>query len=143
MRALMSRPAAVVQLAANLLQHVTYTHKTLPVQGLSMLKMQDCVLGEAYYLGEFPVSCTWLEIQFPDGRKVDGAALVMSDSAELGLALALCDGILAHAGPGCTDVALLVEDGLRICERERSIRDAMLAKTQVNFSTVSVEEGVE
>jgi alpha-D-ribose 1-methylphosphonate 5-triphosphate synthase subunit PhnG len=132
-------PGSVIRLAAEISQNLTYSHKSLPQEGLSMLKMQDTVFGEAYYLGEFPLSSAWIEMCFPDGRQVDGSALVMSDSTELALALAICDGVLAHGGPRCADVMSLVEEGMRIREQEGRVRNAMLAKTLVNFSVLSSE----
>jgi len=133
-------PSIVICLAAELSQNLRYSHKSLPQDGLSMLKMQDSVFGEAYYLGEFPISSAWIELHFPDGRKMDGAALVMSDSTELAIALAICDGVLAHEGPRSGDVATLVDEGMRIREEEDKVRNAMLAKTQVNFAALSSEE---
>ena len=134
------RASAVVGLANEILEQVTYRHKALPQEGLGMLKMQDSVLGNAYYLGEFPLSCAWLELQFPDGRQVEGAGQTMSDSTEFAVALAICDGVLANDGPRAADVASLVEQGIEIRRQEDRIRNAMLQKTLVNFSALGAEE---
>jgi alpha-D-ribose 1-methylphosphonate 5-triphosphate synthase subunit PhnG len=108
--------------------------KVLPQNGLGMLKMRDSALGDAYYLGEFPLSSCWVKVITDDHSEAEGAALVMDDRVEYAERLALCDAVLSARLPGWQAVANLILEG---CSRRREInkeRNAMLTRTRVDFS---------
>lgn len=110
------------------------TPKALPQEGLGLLKMRDSALGDAFYLGEFPLATCWLSITTLDGTAAEGAATVMDDRIERAEQMALCDAVLSARLPGWEAVAQLIQEGR---ERRRSMareRKSMLAKTRVDFS---------
>jgi len=110
------------------------TPKALPQEGLGLLKMRDSALGDAFYLGEFPLATCWLSITTKDGTSAEGAATVMDDRIERAEQMALCDAVLSAHLPGWEAVEQLIEEG---CERRHSTareRKSMLARTRVDFS---------
>ncbi|MBV9385992.1 MAG: phosphonate C-P lyase system protein PhnG [Chroococcidiopsidaceae cyanobacterium CP_BM_ER_R8_30] len=84
-------------------------YKALPQSGLSLLRMEDGVFHEPYYLGEIPISSAWIELTNSANQSFEGAAQVMSNSAELAIALAVCDAVMAHQLPGWQEVAGLIQ----------------------------------
>ncbi|MFT6030417.1 MAG: alpha-D-ribose 1-methylphosphonate 5-triphosphate synthase subunit PhnG [Oleiphilaceae bacterium] len=108
--------------------------KTLPQSGLGMLKMRDTALGEAFYMGEFPLSNCWVSIRTEDGHEAEGAAWIMDDRAERAEQMALCDAVLSARLPGWEQVEDLLEIGLQVQEDESRERKSLLAKTRVDFS---------
>lgn len=110
------------------------TPKALPQEGLGLLKMRDSALGDAFYLGEFPLATCWLSITTKDGTSAEGAATVMDDRVERAEQMALCDAVLSARLPGWEAVEQLIEEGR---DRRHSMareRKSMLAKTRVDFS---------
>jgi len=107
---------------------------SLPQAGLGQLKLNDGAFHEPFYLGEFPVTKAHLTITLPDGKSVEGAAIMMSDDIEHVESLALCDAILTHELTGCDAIAELVIEGEALAQQETDKRHAMLAKTRVDFS---------
>lgn len=133
--ALASLPATeVIALAQRLAQGWQRHYLTLPEQGLGMLPLQESTLHQAFYLGEFPVARAWVTLTLPDGTQAQGAAHVMQDNAALAEALAICDAILSGQLPGAEAVAHAVAQGQAIRTQVQANRNAMLAKTHVNFS---------
>ena len=108
--------------------------KSVPQSGLGMMKLKDTAFNEVFYLGEFPLATSWLEITTPDGDKAEGAAQVMDDRVELAQALALCDAVLSSKLPGWELVYELVEQGVAINKTSNRERKMMLARTRVDFS---------
>ena len=108
--------------------------KTLPQSGLGMLKMRDTALGEAFYMGEFPLSNCWVSIRTEDGHEAEGAAWIMDDRAERAEQMALLDAVLSARLPGWEQVEDLLEIGLQVQEDESRERKSLLAKTRVDFS---------
>ena len=108
--------------------------KSVPQSGLGVMKLKDTAFNEAFYLGEFPLATSWLEVTTPDGKKTEGAAQVMDDRVELAEALALCDAVLSSQLPGWEQVYNLVEQGVAINKKSNRERKMMLARTRVDFS---------
>ncbi|MBD2772710.1 phosphonate C-P lyase system protein PhnG [Iningainema tapete] len=133
-------PHKLVSLAEDLTSNMSVNYKSLPEAGLSLLQMEDGVFHEPYYLGEIPVASAWIEITNSRDESFEGAAQVMSDSADLAVALAICDAIMAHQLPGWQKVADLIDKGIEKRTLEEAQRGAILAKTKVNFSLLSQEE---
>lgn len=99
-----------------------------------MLRLRDGALGEAFYLGEFPVSCAWLQLSLPDGRTAQGAAQILDDNMELVEAIAICDGILSANLPGENEILDALHRGMSIRNQTGKIRKHMLKNTRVDFS---------
>ncbi len=114
--------------------------KALPQSGLGMLKMQDGAFGEPFYLGEFPLSTAWVEVNTPEGHTAEGAAQVMDDRPELIEALALCDAILANQLPGWHVLVDLLEAGQSQRQNIANERKQILASTMVDFSMLDETE---
>lgn len=140
-RALTAHPPEVVfTLASELSQTWQVSHEALPKTGLSLLKLQDSVFQETYYLGEIPLSTAWVKLQDATGNIWSGAAQVMSDIPDLATALAICDAVLQHQLPGWSQVAERVYQGQALYQRQDHLRGAMLTRTRVDFSLLSQEE---
>jgi alpha-D-ribose 1-methylphosphonate 5-triphosphate synthase subunit PhnG len=108
--------------------------KTLPQSGLGMLKMRDTALGEAFYMGEFPLSNCWVSVRTEHGHEAQGAAWIMDDRAERAEQMALCDAVLSARLPGWEQVEDLLGIGFKVQEDESRERKSLLAKTRVDFS---------
>jgi len=108
--------------------------KALPQAGLGMLKMRDSALGDAFYLGEFPLATCWVTVVTEAGDTAEGATLIMDDRIERAEQLALCDAVLSARLPGWQRVAELVELGVERRNEWARERKSMLARTRVDFS---------
>ncbi|MEZ5584841.1 MAG: phosphonate C-P lyase system protein PhnG [Candidatus Competibacteraceae bacterium] len=108
--------------------------KALPQAGLGMLKMRDSALGEAFYLGEFPLATCWITVVTEAGDMAEGAALIMDDRVERAEQLALCDAVLSARLPGWQQVAELLAQGAERLQDVTQERKSMLARTRVDFS---------
>jgi alpha-D-ribose 1-methylphosphonate 5-triphosphate synthase subunit PhnG len=108
--------------------------KALPQSGLGMLKLRDTTLGEAFYLGEFPLASCWLSITTEEGEHAEGSAMVMDDRVDRAEQMALCDAVLSAQLPGWEKVAALIEQGVALRTRQTHERKAILARTRVDFS---------
>lgn len=137
-RALLRVPAEqVIALADTLVEQFKLTHVAIPRNGLMLMRMQESVFSEDYYLGELPVSSAWIALTDREGQQVQGAAQIMDDREELAVAMAVCDAVLSNRLQGWRAVAELVDQGAELIAEERHIRKAMLARTRVDFSLVS------
>jgi alpha-D-ribose 1-methylphosphonate 5-triphosphate synthase subunit PhnG len=110
------------------------TPKALPQIGLGMLKLRDSTLGDAFYLGEFPLATCWLSVITEDGEHAEGSALVMDERVDRAEQMALCDAVLSSQLPGWERVAALIEQGMELRARQIRERKAILARTRVDFS---------
>ena len=127
----------VLTLADDLATHLTVEHRAIPRSGLMLMRMQESVLAEDYYLGELSVSSAWVALTDASGTTVQGAAQIMEDHQDLAIAIAICDGVLAHRLEGWESVDRLVRTGAGQLDEEHRVRKAMLARTRVDFSLVS------
>jgi len=146
LRALLARPAERIQtLAQQLCEQGGWqlSPKALPQTGLGMLQLTDSALQDGYNLGEFPFSSAWLTITLPDGRRVEGAAQVMDDRVALAEALAVCDAVLRHCLPGREAVEDELSAGHADLITQQRERDAMLARTRVDFSLLDSNDDDE
>lgn len=112
-----------------------------PEAGLGLLKFKESALNESFYLGEFPVATSSVELTLSDGEAVRGAAQVLDDDADYATLLAIADAVLANELTGSDELMGLVALGEEVLAREQSIRQAMLARTKVDFSLLSMAEG--
>nr|MBF0223585.1 phosphonate C-P lyase system protein PhnG [Desulfobulbaceae bacterium] len=127
-------PEKLTAQVAALTEEWHITPRSLPQSGLAMLKIRESAGGESFYLGEIPLTTTWLEIRDPDGSTAQGAAQIMADNLDLARVLAICDGILAGKLIGHEIVSALVRQGWQRCQAEEQKRRGMLATTRVDFS---------
>jgi alpha-D-ribose 1-methylphosphonate 5-triphosphate synthase subunit PhnG len=133
-------PQKLISLAETLTIGWQVNYKSLPQAGLSLLQMEDGVFHQPYYLGEIPVASVWIELSNSNDSRFEGAALVMDDSLELAVALAVFDAVMVYQLPGWRKVADLIELGLKKRAQEEGHRSAMLAKTKVDFSLLNQQE---
>ena len=64
----------------------------------------------------------------------------MSDDPELAEHLAICDSVLSAKLSGHEQINELIQEGLRIREKQQKVRNAMLASTKVDFSLLDTVE---
>ncbi len=118
----------------------TITPVQLPQTGLAMLQLRDSAFNDPYFLGEIPLASAWISIRTQDNQEYQGAAQLMDDDQDKIEALAACDAILAHQLPGWLALYQLVEIGMDDLNKEQRLRDAMLAKTRVDFALLNATE---
>lgn len=116
---------------------------SLPQAGLGMLKLRDGAGHQPFYLGEFPLARAAVAVIPDDGREYAGAAQVMGDSADLAESLAILDAVLANRLPGWREVARRVEAGMVRLREVARVRNAMLARTRVEFASLSQAEDAD
>jgi alpha-D-ribose 1-methylphosphonate 5-triphosphate synthase subunit PhnG len=137
LRALSAHPPEQLQALVNELADQggwQISPKALPQSGLGMLQLTDSALQDNFNLGEFPLSTAWVVIRLADGRNVEGAAQVMDDRHQLAEQLAVCDAVLRHCLPGHERVEQAIAKGMATLARIDRERQAMLARTRVDFS---------
>jgi alpha-D-ribose 1-methylphosphonate 5-triphosphate synthase subunit PhnG len=138
LRALTAHPKSAVMAVASLASSGCTVRPLAPAQeGLALLTLRDAVFGERFHLGEVPLGEARVEVTAADGRSGRGAARVLDDDAELAVALAVCDAVLAHDLPGAAEVRRLVEDGAVRRDAEDARRRALLDRTRVDFALLS------
>jgi alpha-D-ribose 1-methylphosphonate 5-triphosphate synthase subunit PhnG len=108
--------------------------KALPQSGLGMLKLRDTTLGDAFYLGEFPLATCWLSVTTDEGECAEGSAMVMDERIDRAQQMALCDAVLSAQLPGWERVVALIEQGQELRAQQARERKAILARTRVDFS---------
>lgn len=113
---------------------------SLPQSGLSLLKLRDAALLDAWYPGEVPLARAHVRVRASDGREVEGAAQLIDDRARLARHIAILDAVLAGRLPGWEAAAALLESGGAVREAEAGERRALLAATRVDFSPLSASE---
>ncbi len=115
-----------------------------PVQltqtGLAMLQLRDSAFNDPYFLGEIPLASAWVELVTSDGGRFQGAAQLLDDDSEKIELLAVCDAVLAHRLPGWQALHQLLEMGLQQLSEQQTVRNAMLAKTRVDFALLNTAE---
>ncbi len=115
----------------------TITPVQLPQTGLAMLQLRDSAFNDPYFLGEIPLASAWVTISTEDKLEYQGAAQLMDDDREKIEALAVCDAVLAHQLPGWLALYHLVEIGMAELTKEQNLRNALLAKTRVDFALLN------
>ena len=134
-RALASHPTdELLALAAELTARYPAEPLVVPQAGLAMLPLRDSVAGQPFNLGELPLSVAHVSLTCPDGTTVTGGAALMRDDADLAVALAVIEGVLAARLEGWEPIAELVSQGLAAMAREATVRRSMLARSKVDFA---------
>ncbi len=112
-----------------------------PVQlsqaGLAMLQLCDSAFNDPYFLGEIPLATAWIEITTEQGERFQGAAQLMDDDQERIEILAICDAVLANQLPGWQTLYRIMEIGMKELVEKQNLRNAMLAKTRVDFDLLN------
>lgn len=129
-----SEPAHIKALAKQVSDGCEITDLHIPKAGLGLLQLRDSALGDAYFLGEIPVTKAHLRIQSPNGKVAEGAAICMDDRAGLTRAMAILDGVLAAKLPGWELVEQSLQAGAIQVQADAAIRRANLSATKVDFS---------
>lgn len=112
---------------------------SLPVSGLAMMQLRESVNGDAFNLGEIPMSSASVELELGDGKSVSGAANAMIDDADLVTWMAVCDAALRHELAGREKIEALVDEGLAKLQKDQDIRQSILHRTKVRFSLLNEE----
>ena len=112
-----------------------------PVAGLAMMRLKESVNGDAFNIGEIPLSTAIVKLQVDEHHSVMGASHIMADDLELATALAVCDAILTHDLPGGEVLQDLYREGLQTLDRERDIRQSILNRSRVRFALLNEEGG--
>ena len=124
----------VQSLGDRLTEGWTVRHVAIPKSGLMLLRMEEAVLGEDFYLGEIPVAYSRVELELPDGTVAQGGAQILDDAEANAVAFAVCDAVLSAELPGADEVRALVEEGAEELRQRDKVRRGMLSRTQVDFS---------
>lgn len=132
--------AEVIRLAEGLADQHEIRLKRLPKAGLAMMRARDSVRGQAFNLGELPMSRAHVEITDSYGATHEGGAHVMQDHEALAVAIAVCDAVLASRLHGWSGVDELVKRGAERIRRQSRVRRAMLERTRVSFSLMNQDD---
>ncbi|MEJ2403648.1 MAG: phosphonate C-P lyase system protein PhnG [Candidatus Thiodiazotropha sp.] len=145
MRALTAHEAVEIHgLAERLVQGCEVRHQSLPQAGLGLLTLSDGAFNEPYYLGEFPLSISCIELHLSNGQRAQGGAQVMVDDADLARSLAILDAVLASRLPGWEEAADLIRTGEEKRREQAQRRNRILTSTRVDFSLLgTVDKGDE
>lgn len=127
----------VIELADRLAGALRPQPCALPRSGLQLLTLRDAVAHELFYLGEIPVVSAHVSLAAPDGAPAEGGAIVMDNDTDYAVALAILDGVLAHALPGREEARALVKEGEEALAARHAERAEILARTRVDFSLMS------
>lgn len=130
----------VAAVAADCTRECRVEDISLPQSGLSLLKLRDAALLDAWYLGEIPLARAHVRLHAHDGRQAEGGAQLLDDRARLARQIAILDAVLSARLPGWEGAAALLEKGRVRCERERAERQALLAATRVDFAILNAVE---
>ncbi len=112
----------------------------LPQSGLGLLQLQDSALGDRYFLGEIPLARAHVRLVHADGQSTEGAAQLLDDRASLARAIAILDAVKAAQWPGSERVDALLQAGLTHWQGIEASRNALLARTRVDFALLGANE---
>ena len=132
-----SEPARIKALAKEVSAACTITDLHIPKAGLGLLQLRDSAMGDAYFLGEIPVTKAHVRIHSPNGKVAEGAAICMDDRVGLTRAMAILDGVLAAQLPGWELVEHSLHAGATQVQTDAALRRANLSATKVDFSLLS------
>jgi alpha-D-ribose 1-methylphosphonate 5-triphosphate synthase subunit PhnG len=131
-------PADRLQLAAQALaERYPVKVTSVPTSGLAMMRIRESVNGDAFNLGEIPLSSATVELDLGDGRTALGGAHVMADDAELAVWMAIADAAVANELPGSEAILGLYHEGLAVLQADQDIRQSILERTQVRFTLLN------
>lgn len=129
-----SEPSQIKALARQVTAGCNIIDLHIPKAGLGLLQLRDSALGDAYFLGEIPVTKAHVRIQSPSGKSVEGGAVCMDDRVGLTRAMAILDGVLAAKLPGWEMVEQSLHAGAAQVQADTALRRANLSATKVDFS---------
>lgn len=130
-------PAHIKALAKQVSSGCSIVDLHIPKAGLGLLQLRDSALGDAYFLGEIPVTKAHLRIHSPNGQVAEGAAICMDDRVGLTRSMAILDGVLAAQLPGWELVEHSLHTGSSLVQQDAALRRANLSATKVDFSLLS------
>lgn len=140
-RALTAHPSKdLIALAEVLTLEASVTLLQLPQAGLGLMTFKESAFHDQFYLGEFPLSSCHVDLHYAGDVCGVGHAQVMMDDAELAKALAILDAILANQLPNWQQVYQYLVQGQAQRTQLDQLRNTMLEKTRVNFSTLDAVE---
>jgi len=128
---------SVLAAAAQLVEGVSITPVTPAESGLALLQWRDAVMHQPFFLGEVPMAHAAVSLRNHRGERIEGGAVVMADDSELAQALAVLDAVWAHRWPGAEAVDALARQGAQVRGALHAERQAMLARTRVDFSLMT------
>lgn len=131
-------PSHIKALARQVTVGCEITDLHIPKAGLGLLQLRDSALGDAYFLGEIPVTKAHVRIQSPSGKSVEGGAVCMDDRVGLTRAMAILDGVLAAKLPGWEMVEQSLHAGAAQVQADSALRRANLSATKVDFSLLGM-----
>lgn len=127
----------VIDVAERLAEQHQVRLQRVPKAGLAMMRLRDSVQGQAFNLGEIPLSQAHVQVSDVQGNAHEGAAQIMRDHEALAVAMAVCDAILAARLDGWREAYALVERGTQAIESESRVRRTMLERSRVSFSLMN------
>lgn len=133
-------PAHIKALAKQVSLNCEIVDLHIPKAGLGLLQLRDSALGDAYFLGEIPVTKAHVRIHSPSGQVAEGAAQCMDDRVALTRAMAILDGVLAAKLPGWESVEQSLQIGALHVQADAELRRANLNATKVDFSLLGTME---
>ncbi len=111
-----------------------------PAAGLAMLRIRESVNGDAFNLGEIPLSTASVELSLGDGEVARGAAHVMADDQDLATMLAVADAALSRSLPGSEPLFELLAEGMQELQSEQDVRQSIADRSKVRFALLN-EDG--
>ncbi|MEW6205237.1 MAG: phosphonate C-P lyase system protein PhnG [Pseudomonadota bacterium] len=133
-------PAHIKALAKQVSAGCNISDLHIPKAGLGLLQLRDSALGDAYFLGEIPVTKSHVRIHHPEGKVAEGAAVCMDDRVGLTRAMAILDGVLSAKLPGWELVERSLHTGASQVQADTALRRANLSATKVDFSLLGALE---
>ncbi|MBI5255876.1 MAG: phosphonate C-P lyase system protein PhnG [Burkholderiales bacterium] len=128
---------AVLRTATQLSEGLTVTPLQPAEAGLALMQWRDAVQHQPFFLGEVPMARAAVALVDHRGERAEGGAVVMADDAELAQALAVLDAVFAHRWPGADVVDALAARGAQAREELRTVRQAGLQRTRVDFALLA------
>jgi phosphonate C-P lyase system protein PhnG len=110
---------------------------SVPTAGLAMMRVKESVNGDAFNLGEIPLSTASVELEIGNGEIVSGAAHVMADDADLAVLMAISDAVLANRLDGQEALVELLQEGLAELRHDQDIRQSILERSRVRFALLN------
>lgn len=129
----------VIGLAERLAERYAVRLKRVPKAGLAMMRLRDSVQGQAFNLGELPLSSAHVVFTDKDGNEHEGGSQITRDHEALAVAVAVCDAVMASGVEGCGEVSALIREGSEAVRQESRIRRSMLERSRVSFSLMNQE----
>lgn len=131
---------AVLALAEALVAGRTLEHLQVPQDGLWLLRMEEPVRRDGFFIGEVPVGQACVRLVDAARGHADGGAVLLHADRELAVAAAVCDAVARAGWPGADEVARLRASGAAVRVQAEAVRRGILDRTRVDFSELGQEE---